>query len=314
MKEIRFDDVSKFYGEVLGVNRVSLTIPPGITSLVGPNGSGKTTLMNLTTGLLRPTKGRVEVLGLDPSHGEELFRRVGYCTQFDTFPRGFTGIQFVAGLLRLHGWDPIQAERLGWKAIERVGLVEAGKRQIAGYSKGMRQRIKLAQAIAHEPEALILDEPLNGLDPMARAEMIALFQELAHEGQHVIISSHILHEVDMISDTVIFVDQGYVVAEGDVQDVRHEMDDIHPMQVEVVCDQPAVLAAKLFQTDHVVEARIAEDRRSLLAATRDPDSFYLLLNKMVVEEGLVIDSVSPADDSVQAVYNYLISDRRESAL
>lgn len=314
LEDIWFEDVSKFYGEVLGVNRVSLRIPPGITSLVGPNGSGKTTLMNLTTGLLQPTKGRVEVVGLCPSDAENLFRKVGYCTQFDTFPRSFTGIQFVEGLLRLHGWGPAETEKRAWEALERVGLVQAAKRQIAGYSKGMRQRVKLAQAIAHGPEVLILDEPLNGLDPMARAEMIALFQELAHEGQHVVISSHILHEVDMISDTVIFVDQGYVVAEGDVQDVRHEMDDIHPMQVEVVCDQPAALAARLFQTEHVVEARIAEDRHSLLAATRDPDAFYLLLNRMVVEEGLDIDSVSPADDSVQAVYDYLISDRQETAL
>jgi ABC-2 type transport system ATP-binding protein len=220
----------------------------------------------------------------------------------------------VAGYLRLHGWGPIDAERIAWQALERVQLVDAAKRQIAGYSKGMRQRVKLAQSIAHGPEVLILDEPLNGLDPMARAEMIALFQELAREGQHVIISSHILHEVDLISDTVIFVDQGYVVAEGDVQEVRHEMDDIHPMQIQIVCDQPAVLAARLFRADHIVEARIGEDRRSLLASTRDPDSFYLLLNSMVVDEGLEIESVAPADDSVQAVYNYLISNRQETAL
>jgi len=148
-----FENVSKFYGDVLGVNRVNLSIPPGITSLVGPNGSGKTTLMNLMTGLIRATRGHITVLGIRTDQPEELFRYAGYCTQFDSFPKGFTGYQFVYSYLRLYGCAHGEAEELTWKAIERVGLVEASRRKIAGYSKGMRQRIKLAQSIAHDPRA-----------------------------------------------------------------------------------------------------------------------------------------------------------------
>src|SRR5438552_2637698 len=194
--KIVFENVSKFYGEVLGVNRVSLALPPGVTSLVGPNGSGKTTLMNLITGLIKPTQGQVSVLGLTPDHPEEFFRQVGYCTQFDSFPKGVTGYQFIYQSLKLHGISNHEAQRLTTEAIERVNMGEAAHRRIAGYSKGMRQRMRLAQSIAHRPTVLVLDEPLNGLDPMARAESIALFQALGKDGLHVIISSHVLHEVD----------------------------------------------------------------------------------------------------------------------
>ena len=215
-----FDNVSRFYGEVLGVNRVTLSIPPGITSLVGPNGSGKTTLMNLMTGLVRPTRGSIRILGVTPNDPEKLFRLLGYATQFDSFPKGLTGFQLLYSFLRLFGESNAECEKLAWKAIERVNLVEAAHRKVAAYSKGMRQRIKLAQAMAHDPRVLVLDEPLNGLDPLVRAETIALFRELANEGRHVIVSSHILHEVDMISDQVILLANGYVVAEGKIPGVR----------------------------------------------------------------------------------------------
>ena len=211
---IVFDNVSKFYGEVLGINRVNLKIPPGVTSLVGPNGSGKSTLMNVLTGLLKPSQGSIQVLGRSPSDPESMFRLVGYCTQWDAFPKGLSGLQFVAGYLRVHGLRAGEAEDKAWQAIQQVGLRDAAHRKIAGYSKGMRQRIKLAQSISHHPAVMVLDEPLNGLDPMVRAETIELFTSLAEQGLHVIISSHILHEVDMISDTVILLDNGYVVAEG----------------------------------------------------------------------------------------------------
>ena len=190
---IIFDNVSKFYGEILGVNRVNLQIAPGITSLVGPNGAGKSTLMNLMTGLLRPTRGSINVLGIPTDKPEQLFRKVGYCTQFDSFPRGMTGREFINSFLLVHGFDNKRANELSQVALERVNLVDAADRKVAGYSKGMRQRIRLAQSIAHEPVVLILDEPLNGFDPMVRAETIALFRKLAAEGLHLIISSHILH-------------------------------------------------------------------------------------------------------------------------
>jgi ABC-2 type transport system ATP-binding protein len=302
---IVFDDVSKFYGEVLGINRVSLSIPPGITGLVGPNGSGKTTLLNLMTGLLRPTRGSIRVLGVDPYQPEEVFKQLGYCTQFDSFPRGLTGYELLYSFLLIHGFSLVRARELAFSALEQVRLLDAADRQVAGYSKGMRQRIKLAHAICHRPSVLVLDEPLNGLDPMARAEMIAVFRQHAQEGHHVIISSHILHEVDMISDQVILINGGYVVAEGDIQSVREEMPE-HPMQVLIRCDQPSKLASKLFEMDHIVEVKIQEDQKGLLIGTTDADRFYLRLNKAILENGVSVEAVAPADEDVQSVYQYLV--------
>ncbi len=302
--QIVFENVSKFYGDVLGVNRVSVSIPPGITSLVGPNGSGKTTLMNLMTGLLQPTRGSLSVLGISPGDPERLFREVGYCTQFDSFPKGLTGYEFVYSFLRVYGCPHAEAEELTWRAIERVNLADAAKRKIAGYSKGMRQRIKLAQAICHGPSVLVLDEPLNGLDPLARAETIALFRTLAADGMHVIISSHILHEVDAISDQVILLSNGYVIAEGQIHGVRSEMQE-HPMQILIRCSKPNELAAQMFQQEQVVEAQIHKDGRGLLVRTRDADKFYLMLNRIAMN-GVGIESVAPGDDDVNSLYEYLI--------
>lgn len=310
-KTIVFEDVSKFYGEILGVNRVNLTITPGITSLVGPNGSGKTTLMNLMTGLLRPTKGLINMLGIAPNQPEELFRKVGYCSQFDSFPRGMTGRDFIRSFLTVHGYGKLEAEQLTVKALERVTLMDAADRKVAAYSKGMRQKVRLAQAIAHNPRVLILDEPLNGLDPMARAEIIELFRGLANEGLHLIISSHILHEVDMMSDCVILINNGYVVAEGNVHGVRDEMEE-HPAQILIRCDRPAKLASLVFDTDSVVEARIHDDGQGLFVKTRDADKFYLLFNQVVLDGNFKVESVAPVDDDLSAVYQYLIGSDGES--
>ncbi len=303
---IVLENVSKFYGEVLGVNRVNLCLTPGVTSLVGPNGSGKSTLMNLLTGLIGPTQGRVQVLGLVPQeHPEELFRHVGYCTQYDSFPRGVTGYDFVYGWLRLHGLSDAQSHPLAMEAIARVNLSDAAHRKIAGYSKGMRQRIRLAQAVSHHPTVLVLDEPLNGLDPMARAECITLFEELGRQGMHVIISSHILEEVDRISDRVVLMSSGYVVAEGHIQDVRSEVKE-HPMQVLVRCSHPGRLAAQVFAQDHIVEAKVHSDGKGLLVRTRDANAFYLLLNQLVAQGAVDLETVAPADDDVNSIYQYLI--------
>jgi ABC-2 type transport system ATP-binding protein len=301
---IVFEDVSKFYGEILGVNRVNLSIPPGITSLVGPNGSGKTTLMNLMTGLIRPSRGRVELLGVQTNDPENLFSILGYSTQFDAFPKGLTGFQFVNSYLLLAGRDAASAERLAWRALERVNLVEDAKRNVAGYSKGMRQRIRLAQALAHDPKVLVLDEPLNGLDPLARSEMIALFRATAEQGCSVIISSHILHEVDVISDQVILLSNGYVVAEGQISTVRSEIQE-HPTQILIRCSRPRELAVKMLEDERTIEVSIHKDERGVLVKTRDADSFYLALNQMALN-GIDIESIAPADDDVLSVYEYLI--------
>jgi len=309
---IIFDDVSKFYGEILGVNRVNLQIAPGITSLVGPNGAGKSTLMNLMTGLLRPTRGSVKLLGIPTDQPGQLFRKVGYCTQFDSFPRGLTGREFISSFLLVHGFEKKRAAELTEIALELVNLLDAADRKVAAYSKGMRQRIRLAQSIAHQPAVMILDEPLNGLDPMVRSETIALFRKLAAEGLHLIISSHILHEVDMMSDSVVLLNNGYIVAEGNIHGVRDEMEE-HPMQILIRCDQPSKLAAYVFAQDHVVEARLHEDRRGLSVKTRDADRFYLLLNEVVADGEINMESVAPVDDDLSAVYQYLIGTEGGSA-
>jgi ABC-2 type transport system ATP-binding protein len=303
-EHVTFDNVSRFYGEVLGVNRVTLSIPPGITSLVGPNGSGKTTLMNMMAGLVRPTRGQVRVLGISPDEPERLCHVIGYATQFDSFPRGLTGHEFLYSFLRLFGHPHDRCVKQANSAIERVRMTGAAHRKIAGYSKGMRQRIKLALALAHQPRVLILDEPLNGLDPLVRNETIALFREMAHEGRHVLVSSHVLHEVDQISDQVILLSNGYVVAEGQIRDVRGEIRD-QPMQVWIRCSHPSVLAARLFGLDHVVEARLAQDGAGVLVKTRDADRFYKSLNTLALD-GIDLEGVTPVDDNVNSVYEYLI--------
>jgi ABC-2 type transport system ATP-binding protein len=303
---IVFEDVSKFYGEVLGVNRVSLQIAPGITSLVGPNGSGKTTLMNLMCGLLKPSSGHISVLGLSPHEPEALFRKLGYCSQFDSFPRRATAREFIEFYLLVHGYSRQQTRDLAQQALERVSLVEAADRKVSGFSKGMRQRVRLAQSIAHNPSILVLDEPLNGLDPLARAEIIRLFRSLADEGMYLIISSHILHEVDMMSDSVVLLQNGYIVAEGEVHGVRDEISE-HPIQILIRCDGPQALASRLFEHEFTVEARIHDDRYGLFVKTRRPDDFYLLLNKVITEQGLQVESVGPVDDDLNAVYQYLIT-------
>jgi ABC-2 type transport system ATP-binding protein len=299
-----FEEVSKFYGEVLGVNRVTLNIPPGITSLVGPNGSGKTTLMNLMTGLIHPDNGQILMRGISPRDPEALMRITGYATQYDTAPRWATGFTFITTGLLLFGYGRAEAEEKAWKALERLSLTEAANRKVAGYSKGMRQRVRLAQAIAHDPELLVLDEPLNGLDPLVRAETIALFRAWANEGKHVILSSHVLQEVDLISDQVVLIANGMIIAEGTIRTVRDEIQE-HPSQYLVRCGDPSGVASLLFSEDHVTEIRLNDDRMGLLVMTRDREQFARVLGRIALD-GHRIETVVPADENVDALYEYLI--------
>jgi len=301
-----FEEVSKFYGEVLGVNRVTLRIPPGITSLVGPNGSGKTTLMNLMTGLIHPDHGSILMRGISPRDPERLMRITGYATQYDAAPRRATGFSFITTGLLLFGYSRAEAEEKAWKALERLSLTDAAHRRIAAYSKGMRQRVRLAQAIAHEPELLVLDEPLNGLDPLVRAETIALFRSWASEGRHVILSSHVLQEVDVISDQVVLIANGMILAEGEIRNVREEIHE-RPSQFIIRCPDASRIASLLFNEDHISEVRLNDDRMGLLVMTRDHRQFSLALGR-IASAGHRIDGVIPADENVDALYEYLIGE------
>lgn len=302
---IYFEDVSKFYGEVLGVNHVTLAIGPGVTSLVGPNGAGKTTLLNLMTGLVRPSRGRVSVLGISPEHPEQLFRRTGYATQYDAFPRGLTGYDFLYYGARLHGAASAEAGQAAWQALRRVGLEGAARRKVAAYSKGMRQRLKLAQALAHDPEVLVLDEPLNGLDPIARAQTLALLRELASQGRYVVVSSHILHELDRISDAVVLVDGGYIVAEGRIGEVRDEVKD-QPARFLIRTPAARQLAARLMEAGATVEVRLGPSGGSAVVGTRNAGHMLLALNRLAVELGADIETVAPVDADVESLYQYLV--------
>ena len=301
-----FEEVSKFYGEVLGVNRVTLNIPPGITSLVGPNGSGKTTLMNLMTGLIFPDHGSIRMRGISPRDPEALMRITGYATQYDTAPRWATGFTFITTGLLLYGYGRSEAEQMAWKALERLSLTDAANRKVAGYSKGMRQRVRLAQAIAHDPDLLVLDEPLNGLDPLVRAETIDLFRSWAAEGKHVIISSHVLQEVDLISDQVVLIANGMIVAEGKIRTVRDEIQE-HPSQYIIRCrdGDASGVAALLFGEEHITEIKLNADRLGMLVMTRDREQFARALGRIALN-GHRIESVVPADENVDALYEYLI--------
>ena len=301
---IVIEGVSKFYGEVLGVNRVSLSIPPGISSLVGPNGSGKTTLMNLMTGLIHPDRGTITIRGISSRDPENLMRITGYATQYDAAPRGTTGFEFVSTGLVLGGFSKKESEDLAWKALEIVDLADAGHCKIAAYSKGMRQRVRLAQAIAHDPEVLVLDEPLNGLDPLVRAETIAVFERFAEQGRHVVLSSHVLHEVDVISDRVILIANGSIIAEGDVRSVRDEIHE-HPRQYLIRCQDPSRVASMLFDQDHITQIQVHEDGHGLLVMTRNQVEFSRALSRISLE-GQIVESVMAADENVDALYKYLI--------
>jgi len=302
--KIVLHDLSKFYGDILGVNRVGLEIGPGITGLVGPNGAGKSTLMNVISGLIPPTRGDLKVLGASPAQTETFFRQLGYCTQYDSFPAGINGYDFVCNTLLIHGYDKPTADRITRQTLEQVSLSEAARRSVDGYSKGMRQRIKLAQAICHEPDVLILDEPLNGLDPMARAQVIELFREFANAGKIVLISSQILHEVDLISDRVVLLNSGYLVAEGDLTNIQSETGE--PMKIFVRSSQANAIAAQAFEMDHVVEVQLHYDGEGLFIRSTNADAFFLHFNEQVVQKGWTIESMGPADETVEAVYQHLI--------
>lgn len=296
--------VSKFYGEVLGVNGVNLEFHPGITGVVGPNGAGKSTLMNLMAGLVHPNRGSVSVYGIAPSQPEQFYRLVGYCTQYDQFPSGVTGREFIKKTLRLHGYSRSDTEELAVRAIARVDMIDVADDSVESYSKGLRQRIRLAQSFCHNPKVLILDEPLNGLDPIARAQVNALFREFSAEGVSVIVSSHVLNEVDLMSDQVILIDGGYLVAEGEAAGIRAETGE--PMKIFIRSDNATDIAAEVFNFEHVIEAQLHRDRAGLFVQTTNADIFFTVFNERVLSKRWAIEAIGPADEAVEAVYRHLI--------
>ena len=301
---ITSEHLSKWYGQVSGLNDVSVRVPPGITGLLGPNGAGKSTFMKLVTGQLKPSKGAIQVLG-EPIWGNPaLFHRIGFCPEQDAFYERMTGLGWVTALVALNGLEPAEAEAAARRALEAVDLLDAAEKKIGAYSKGMRQRVKMAQALAHDPEVLILDEPLSGMDPLMRRRTIRLIREWGRSGKSVLVSSHILHEIESMTSNILLINNGRIVAEGNVHQIR-ELIDTHPHSVFIRAEDPKALARALLVEDGVISLRFEPGAVSV--ETARPDAFYARLTEMAASgEAGVIDEVTSPDDNLQAVFKYLV--------
>ncbi len=298
-------ELSKWYGQVMGVNDVTLKIGSGITGLLGPNGAGKSTLLKLMVGMLKPSKGMVKVFDKEVWNNTELKRIIGYCSDNDAFYENMTGLQFVASLMQLNGYSKSEAEKRALDAINIVKMLDFKDRKIASYSMGMRQRIKLAQSLAHDPELLFLDEPLNGMDPIGRYNSISLIKELGANGKSIIVSSHILYEVEAMTNNIILINNGKILAEGDIHEIR-ELIDEHPHNVYIKSDKARLLASILMAYDDVVSIKTESETGAIIIETNKPDSFYARLPKIILENAINVEKLYSPDDNLEAVFKYLV--------
>ncbi len=300
---IRVEDCSKWYGQVLGIQDITLTVERGVVGLLGPNGAGKSTLMKLLAGLLRPSRGRALLFGRPVIDDREVRRRLGYAPEHEGVYDELSAREFVTLMAELSGIPRAQARQRATDALVELGLESALDRRLHGFSKGMRQRTKLASALVHDPDVILLDEPLTGCDPLARAKIVARIRALVHAGKTVVMSSHVLYEVEALTQEIVLVHRGRVLAEGNVYRIR-ELIDQHPHRVRVECDRPRVLAARALAEDHVVRVEL-EDDGAVEILTRAPDRLYDALPQMILETGLQVKSLGSPDDSMQAVFDYL---------
>ena len=301
---VRAEQLSKWYGQVIGLNDVSVSVPPGITGLLGPNGAGKSTFMKLVTGQLKPSKGAIRVFG-EPIWGNPaLYFRIGFCPEQDAFYERMTGLEWVTALVRLNGFDETGAGKAATAALEHVDLLDAANKRIGAYSKGMRQRVKLAQAIVHDPELLILDEPLSGMDPIARRKTIRLVKDWARAGKSILVSSHILHEVESMTSNILLINNGRILAEGNIHQIRDLIDE-HPHTVHIRAEDPRALARRFLADDDVLSLRF--EQGAVVVQTGKPDAFYTRLTDLAASGELgSIDEVTSPDDNLQAVFQYLV--------
>jgi ABC-2 type transport system ATP-binding protein len=301
---IEAEHLSKWYGQVSGLNDVTVAVPPGITGLLGPNGAGKSTFMKLITGQLKPSKGAVRVLG-EPIWGNPTtYFRIGFCPEQDAFYERMTGLEWIKALVRLNGLSDDEALAAARLALERVDLLDAAEKKIGAYSKGMRQRVKLAQAIVHNPELLILDEPLSGMDPIARRKTIRMIKEWARAGKSILVSSHILHEIEAMTANILLINNGRILAEGNVHQIRDLIDE-HPHTVFIRAENPRALARRFLAEDDVISLRFESE--AVIVETARPDAFYARLTDLAASgDAGPIDEVTSPDDNLQAVFKYLV--------
>jgi ABC-2 type transport system ATP-binding protein len=298
------EHLSKWYGQVIGLNDVTLTVPAGITGLLGPNGAGKSTFMKLVTGQLKPSQGRIMVLGEPIWRNPQLYFRIGFCPEQDAFYDRMTGLEWVAALSRLNGVGEAEAVTMAKRALDMVDLADAAGKKIGAYSKGMRQRVKMAQALAHDPDLLILDEPLSGMDPIARRKTIRLIKDWGRAGKSVIVSSHILHEIESMTSNILLINQGRILAEGNVHQIRDLIDE-HPHTVYIKADHTRALAREFLAYDDVLSLKFEDE--AVVVQTGRPDAFYARLTELAASgvHGTIHEVTSP-DDNLQAVFQYLV--------
>lgn len=298
------DRVSKWYGQVIGLNDVSVEVGSGVTGLLGPNGAGKSTFLKLITGQLKPSKGAVRVLG-EPVWGNPgLFFRLGFCPEQDSFYERMTGLEWVTALTRLNGLSDTDATDAARRALDTVDLLDAANKKIGAYSKGMRQRVKLAQAVVHDPELLLLDEPLAGMDPIGRRKMIRLIKDWARAGKSVLVSSHILHEIEAMTSTILLINNGRILAEGNIHTIRDLIDE-HPHKVKIRASDPRGMARGFLSHDDVISLQFEDG--AVVVETAKPDAFYDRLTEMAATGAMgEVYEVSSPDDNLQAVFEYLV--------
>ncbi len=301
---VESDHLSKWYGQVIGLNDVTVTVPTGITGLLGPNGAGKSTFMKLITGQLKPSKGSIRVMG-EPIWGNpKQFFRIGFCPEQDAFYERMTGLEWITALVRLNGYSETDATAAAKEALDKVELLAAADKKIGAYSKGMRQRVKLAQALVHDPELLILDEPLSGMDPLMRRKTIRLIKDWARTGKSILVSSHILHEIEAMTSNILLINNGRILAEGNVHQIRDLIDE-HPHTVYIRAADPRALARRFLADDDVLSLKFEEG--AIIVQTGRPDVFYTRLTALAAsgEAGEVGEVASP-DDNLAAVFQYLV--------
>lgn len=303
---VAFHEVSKWYGNVIGINKLTLEIRAGVTGLLGPNGAGKSTLLQIATGQIRPSQGAVRVLGERVWNNPTLNRYVGLCPEQDAFYEWMTGWDFVLTCARLSGFPRDEARDATERTLSAVGMTKNQHRSIRGYSKGMRQRTKIAQALVHDPQVLFLDEPLTGTDPIARRDLMDIILRLGCEGKSVLVSSHVLHEVQALTPTIVLLNHGRLVAEGHVREIR-DLIDKHPHHIVLISEEYRKLASRLLAWDDVEGVHVMTNDSAIMVETRSPDVFYSRLPSLSLEEGMAIKAVYSDDDNLEAVFKYLVN-------
>lgn len=302
---VEVEKVSKFYGNVLGLNEISLSFRGGITGILGPNGAGKSTLLKIITGQIRPEIGNVSVLGMKVWDNPGLYRHIGYCPEQETFYDNMTGLKFVTFCARLSGMDRSTAEREARRVLKIVDLTRDMNRNVGGYSKGMKQRTKIAQSLVHDPSILVLDEPLAGTDPLGRYGLMELIFKLRDQGKHILISSHVLHEVERMTEEIVLINKGKLVAQGNIHSIRDRMDR-YPLTVRLVTKNRRSLARELSVNPLVTTLTYDKDPMTLLVKTRDPSKFYGDLQDLIVNSGIPVTSLDSPDDNLESIFKYLV--------